>query len=84
MNEQELKQKVERFCEIGPQIKALSEESKVLRAEIAAGTDELGLGHIPVNEDEAVEFLVGHLRVSVKKVIEFKDFTILTRELKTV
>ena len=81
MNEQELKGKIDRFREIGPEIRRLQAQSKTLRAEIAAGVDELELGHIPINEDEAVEFLVGNVKVSVKKVKETKDFTILTKEL---
>ena len=84
MNQQELKEKIARFREIGPQIEALSEESKTLRSEIASGVDELNLGHIPVNEDEEVEFIVDNVRVSVRKQRDRKDYTILMRELKIV
>jgi len=83
---EELAQNVQRFKSIGKEIAELYEESKTLRASIAAATDELELGHIKVNTEEAVEFLVGNLRVSVvaAKDEEIDDFTILIRELKSI
>ena len=77
---QELTKNVKRFREIGKMIADLSEESKQLRAEIAADTDRLELGRIKVNENEPVEFLIGNSHISVKQ--SGKDFTILCKDLK--
>ena len=78
-----LLQSLKRFREIGPEIAALTKESKSLRSKIAECAEGLGFGAVSV-DCEPVEFLLGNTKVTVSDVTESSDYTVLIKELEQV
>jgi pyruvate formate-lyase activating enzyme-like uncharacterized protein len=68
---------IKRFKEIGIEIKALSEESRLLRTEIAKQVESSGN---KLNEVEFTEINLDELSFRIKKAVAHKDYTIIFGE----